>query len=63
MLKLVHKIERGDDMENPVMTLQKNVERNTNKIRIPKAIIESFGKKFYMKIYSDKIVLIPVNKK
>lgn len=50
-------------MENPVMTLQKNVERNTNKIRIPKAIIESFGKKFYMKIYSDKIVLIPVNKK
>lgn len=49
-------------MEKPVMVLQKNVENNTNKIRLPKPIVEQWGNQFYMEIYSDKIVLIPVKK-
>lgn len=49
-------------MEKPVMVLQKNVENNTNKIRLPKVIVEQWGKEFYMEIYEDKIVLKPVKK-
>lgn len=49
-------------MENVKMILQKNAENNTNKIRIPKNIIEKFGNQFYMEIYDDKIILKPMNK-
>lgn len=50
-------------MNEPIMTLQKNAEATTNKIRLPKAIIEQWGNKFYMEIYQDKIVLKPIKKK
>ena len=33
-----------------------------NAILIPKKIVEKFGKEYYMEIYEDKIVLIPVKK-
>lgn len=49
-------------MEKPIMVLQKNAENNTNKIRLPKAIIEQWGSEFYMKIYSDRIELVPIKK-
>ena len=49
-------------MEKPVMILQKNVEKNTNKMRLPKPIVEQWGSQFYMEIYEDKIVLRPVKK-
>jgi hypothetical protein len=49
-------------MEKPVMVLQKNAEATTNKIRLPKPIIEQWGKEFYMEIYKDHIKLIPVKK-
>lgn len=31
-----------------------------SKIFIPKMVTEKWGKEFYMEIYEDKIVLIPV---
>ena len=49
-------------MEKPVMVLQKNTEATTNKMRLPKAIIEQWGKQFYMEVYQDKIILKPIKK-
>lgn len=50
-------------MEKPVIVFQKNADKATNKIIIPKAIIEQWGREFYMEIYQDKIILKPINKK
>lgn len=50
-------------MEKPIMVLEKNAEITTNKIRIPKVIVEQWGNQFYMKIYADRIELVPVKKK
>lgn len=50
-------------MEKPIMVFQKNAEKTTNKMIIPKAIIEQWGYQFYMEIYGDKIILKPVTKK
>ena len=50
-------------MEKPIMIFQKNSEKTTNKIRMPKAIIEQWGNKFYMEIFNDKIILRPVIRK
>lgn len=49
-------------MEKPIMVFQKNADKTTNKMIIPKAIIEQWGNQFIMKIYEDKIVLEPVKK-
>lgn len=45
-----------------VMKLQKNAEKGTNKIRIPKFIIDEWGNAFYMEIYDGYIKLIPIKK-
>lgn len=50
-------------MEQLKIRLQKNAEATTNKIRLPKSVINEFGSKFYMEIYEDKIVLKPIEKK
>lgn len=44
------------------MVFQKNADKTTNKMIIPKAVIEQWGNQFYMEIYQDKIVLRPVEK-
>lgn len=49
-------------MEKPIMKLQKNADKTTNKMIIPKAIIQQWGNKFYMEIYADRIVLKPIKK-
>lgn len=49
-------------MEKPILVYQKNADKTTNKMIIPKAIIEQWGNKFYMEIYQDKIVLKPIKK-
>lgn len=49
-------------MEKPIIKMQKNADKTTNKIIIPKAIIEQWGNQFIMEIYSDKIVLVPMKK-
>ena len=33
-----------------------------NKILIPKITLEKMGRSFYMEIYEDKIILIPIKK-
>lgn len=49
-------------MEKPILVYQKNADKTTNKMIIPKAIIEQWGNRFYMEIYNDKIVLKPIKK-
>lgn len=49
-------------MERPILVYQKNADKTTNKMIIPKAIVEQWGYKFYMEIYEDKIVLKPIKK-
>lgn len=50
-------------MEKPILVFQKNADKTTNKMIIPKAIIEQWGNQFYMEIYEDKIILRPILKK
>lgn len=45
-----------------IQKLQKNAEANTNKIRLPKNVIEKMGNQFYMEVYKDKVVLVPIKK-
>ena len=45
-----------------MLRLMKKIEKNTNKIRIPKKTVEKFGSYYYMEIHEDKIVLIPTKK-
>lgn len=49
-------------MKKPKIILQKNAEQTTNKIRIPKNVIDTMGNKFYMEVYEDKIILKPIKK-
>lgn len=44
----------------PILIYQKNVDKTLNRILIPKKVVEMFGRKFYMKVYPDKIVLEPI---
>lgn len=50
-------------MEEPILVFQKNAEKTTNKMIIPKVCVDKFGRNFYMKVYEDKIVLVPIKKK
>jgi hypothetical protein len=49
-------------MENPILVYQKNADKTTHKMIIPKFIIEKWGNQFYMEIYKDKLILKPVKK-
>lgn len=49
-------------MDKPVLILQKNAESKTNKIRLPKAIVEKWGQNYYMEVFEDKIILKPIKK-
>ncbi len=49
-------------MEKPIFIFQKNADRTTNKMIIPKIVIEKFGNQYFMEIYEDKIILIPIKK-
>ena len=48
--------------KEPILRLQKNAEPKTHKMIIPKVFIEKWGNSFYMEVYDDKIVLIPIKK-
>ena len=45
-------------MKKPILVYQKNADKTTNKMIIPKAIIEQWGNQFYMEIYQDKIIQV-----
>lgn len=49
-------------MEKPIMVFEKNADKTTNKMIIPKAIIQQWGNKFFMEVYADKIILKPIKK-
>lgn len=49
-------------MEKPTLIYQKNVENNTNKIRLPHDVVEQWGRQYFMEIYEDKIILKPIKK-
>ena len=49
-------------MERPVLIYDKQTEKGTNKIRLPKTIVELWGRNYYMEIYTDKIILKPIKK-
>lgn len=49
-------------MEKPVLVYFKKADKTTNKMIIPKALIEKWGNEFYMEIYEDKIILKPIKK-
>lgn len=46
-------------MDKPIMVFKKNTERGTNKMIIPKAIVEQWGRNYQMEIYQDKLILRP----
>lgn len=47
-------------MEKPILVFQKHADKTTNKMIIPKALISQWGNDFYMEIYCDKIILVPI---
>ena len=49
-------------MEKPILVFPKNADKTTNKMIIPKAIIQQWGNQFLMEIYNDKIILKPIKK-
>lgn len=49
-------------MEKPLLIYNKKVDKSTNKMIIPKKIVELWGNEFYMEIYQDKIILKPIKK-
>ncbi len=49
-------------MDRPRMILQKNAEKSMNKVVIPRFFVKKWGYQFYMEVYEDKIVLIPLKK-
>lgn len=48
--------------EKPLLIYQKNADKDRNKVIIPKAFIEKYGREFYMEVYKDKLVLKPIKK-
>lgn len=48
--------------DKPILIYQKNVDRATNKMIIPKALVKKWGISFSMEIYEDHIVLRPIRK-
>lgn len=46
-------------MEKPILIFQKNAEKTTHKVKLPKQLVENWGYEYYMEIYADKIVLRP----
>ena len=50
-------------MEKPQLIYQKNADPIRNRIIIPQAFINKFGRHFYMEVYNDKIILKPIKNK
>ena len=49
-------------MDKPLLIFQKNADIEKNRVIIPKAFIEKFGRNFSMEVYEDKIILKPIKK-
>ena len=49
--------------KEPLIIYQKNADKRLNRIMLPKAVIDNWGRSYYMKIYEDHIRLIPIKRK
>lgn len=52
----------SDKKDNKICVFLKNAEKGTNKIRLPKFVIENWGRNFEMIVYNDHLKLIPIEK-
>ena len=48
--------------KKPTLVFQKNVDKTTNKMIIPKVLVNQWGPTYRMEVYDDCIVLRPVKK-
>lgn len=55
--------KRRDKMEKPIFIYQKNADKVLNRVVLPKKCIEKWGRAYYLEVYEDKIVLVPVKEK
>ena len=66
MYNLRHKVGGvkviNETQEKPLLIYQKNADPVRNRIIIPQAFIDKYGREFSMEIYKNKIVLIPIKK-
>lgn len=49
-------------MEDKPLVFQKNADKKSNRVIIPQFFIDKYGFSFYMEVYKDKIILIPIRK-
>ena len=54
--------EKYKKVDEPIFTFEKKADKEKNRVIIPKVFIEKWGDRFYMDVYSDKIVLRPIRK-
>ena len=54
-----YEYEMGED--RPI-TCMKRADAKFNRVIIPKFFIDKNGRDFYMEVYKDRIILIPVKK-
>lgn len=46
--------------EEPLLILQKNADKEKNRVIIPSSFIKENGYQFYMKVYKNRIELVPI---
>ena len=46
--------------DHKALVYQKNADSLKNRVMLPKAFIDRWGRRFYMEVYTDKIILIPI---
>lgn len=61
-ISIIISIIGGANVDKPIMIFQKKADKTTNKMIIPKAIIQQWGNEFIMEIFQDKIILKPMKK-
>jgi len=47
--------------EDIILRIMKHVDTN-NRLVIPDNVVKSLGRDYYMEIYADKIIMIPIKK-
>ena len=50
----------GEIVSTPDFIYQKNADKVLNRVVLPKKFVEENGRKFYMEVYKDKIILRPI---
>ena len=61
-MKWIKETLKETTTERPLI-YQKNADKEKNRVILPKAFIDKYGRSFYMEVYKDIIVLIPKKEK